>query len=64
MKPRPVMISIETVSGVSTTDLRKVRGGSVTLEDANGLLFCKLTIEQIQLNVIRTPKAAKKLVRK
>ena len=64
MKPRRVMVSIETTTNVSFNDLRAAGGGKAILKDLNGYVICDLAIEQVQVNVIRTPKAPKKVVRR
>ena len=62
MKPRPVLISIETTTGVAFDEFKRVRGGRVVLQTGLGYVICELPVEQIQVNVIRQPKS-KKLVR-
>ena len=60
MKPRRVMVSIETETIIPLIKLRSAT--HMTLYDRLSVL-CDQGIEQIQVNVIQRPKAAKKLVR-
>ena len=64
MKPRRVVVSIETTTDASFLDLRRARGGWLTLRDKMGTLLCELAIEQIQANVIRQSKQPKVITRR
>ena len=63
MKPRQVTVGIEPTTDVAFDDMKKARGGVAVLKDGQGLVLCVLDVEQIQVNVIRLPKA-KKAVRR
>ena len=56
MKPRQLTVSIETTTGVAFDALRKAGGGKAILKDLNGFVICELDVEQVQVNVIRSPK--------
>ena len=64
MKPRQVTVSIETTTDVAIDVLRRAARGTAVLRDPIAHVLAVLEVDQIQVNVIQQPKAAKKLVRR